>query len=193
MWTYFGWLILLSGAQLSFYIQKPSYLRFGLRELQLSAAELEQLALTITFLIAHNAGTNRPRYTLDQLATDLGVTGLSLSPLIVALEKARVLRPTGGEELELARDPANLGIIDIVEAARHQHSGKPVSRALLIPGVSRVVSQVDAARRASCAGHTLRDILDSNPLKVTSELTGEYEMPNAAALNATPRLSSDRQ
>ncbi len=30
-WTYFGWLILLSGAQLSFYIQNPSYLRFGMR------------------------------------------------------------------------------------------------------------------------------------------------------------------
>ena len=25
-WTYFGWLILLSGAQLSFYIQNPSHL-----------------------------------------------------------------------------------------------------------------------------------------------------------------------
>ena len=65
MWTYFGWLILLTGAQLSFYIQNPSYLRFGLRQLHLSAAELEQLALTVTFLVAHNAATGRPRYTLD--------------------------------------------------------------------------------------------------------------------------------
>ena len=63
MWTYFGWLILLCGAQLSFYIQNPGYLRFGLRELHLSAAELEQLALTITFLVAHNAATGRPRYS----------------------------------------------------------------------------------------------------------------------------------
>ena len=51
-----------------------------MRQLHLSAAEIEQLALTITFLVAHNAGSGRPRYTLDALATDLGVTGLALDP-----------------------------------------------------------------------------------------------------------------
>src|SRR6202020_1092783 len=48
-WTYFGWLILLSGAQLSFYIQNPSYLRLGLRELKLSKVEIEQLALRLMY------------------------------------------------------------------------------------------------------------------------------------------------
>jgi membrane protein len=190
MWTYLGWLILLTGAQLSFYIQNPSYLRFGLRELHLSAAELEQLALTITFLIAHNAGTERPRYTLDRLATDLGVTGLALAPLVASLEQARVLRYEG-EELLLAREPAHLGLIDIVEAARHQHSGKPVSRALAIPGVSLVVSQVDAARQAGIAGRTLQDILQSGPVQLASEVTGEYEATPVG--DATRRLSSDRR
>src|SRR5437016_10297260 len=40
LWTYFGWLILLAGAQLSFYVQNPAYLRLGLQPLRLSAAEL---------------------------------------------------------------------------------------------------------------------------------------------------------
>src|SRR2546430_15264088 len=31
LWTYFGWLILLAGAQLSFYVQNPTYLRLGLQ------------------------------------------------------------------------------------------------------------------------------------------------------------------
>jgi membrane protein len=189
MWTYFGWLILLSGAQLSFYIQNPSYLRFGLRPLLLSAAEMEQLALTITFLVAHNAVSGRPRYTLDALATDLGVTGLALNPLIRALEHARVLKYSG-EELLLARDPAHLALIDIVEAARHQHSGKPVSRALAIPGVSQVVAQVDAARRGGCAGRVLSDLLKSGTPQISGEATGEFAAP---AASLTPRLSSDRQ
>jgi membrane protein len=175
-WTYLGWLILLSGTQLSFYIQNPSYLRFGMRQLHLSAAELEQLALTISFLVAHNAGTGRPRYTLDSLASDLGVTALALHPLISALEEARVLK-FSGEQLQLARDPSYLALIDIVEAARHQHSGKPLSRALAIPGISQIVTQVDTARRASCAGRTLRDVLQ-----------GE-----TAPAPATHPQSSDRQ
>ncbi|MGC1457550.1 MAG: YihY/virulence factor BrkB family protein [Steroidobacteraceae bacterium] len=194
MWTYFGWLILLTGAQLSFYIQKPSYLRFGLRQLQLSAAELEQLALTVTFLVGHNAGTGRPRYTLDAVATDLGVTGLALAPLIGALENARVLK-FSGDELQLARDPARLAINDIMEAARHLHSGKPVSRALAIPGVSELVAQVDAARRASCADQTLLGMLQTSPLQRTDSAsgeTGELPAPDLGAA-ATRRLSSDRR
>ncbi|HTC50962.1 MAG TPA: YihY/virulence factor BrkB family protein [Steroidobacteraceae bacterium] len=194
MWTYFGWLILLTGAQLSFYIQNPSYLRFGLRQLQLSAAELEQLALTVTFLVGHNAGTGRPRYTLDAVATHLGVTGLALAPLIGALENARVLK-LSGEELLLARDPARLAIADIIEAARHLHSGKPVSRALGVPGVSQLVAQVDAARRASCAGQTLQELLQTSPLLVSeaaSGESGEWPAPSPPP-DATRRLSSDRR
>jgi membrane protein len=189
MWTYFGWVILLSGAQLSFYIQKPSYLRFGLRQLRLSAAELEQLALTISFLVARNAGNGRRRYTLDALATDLGVTGVALAPLIASLEKARVLK-ADGEELLLAREPARLAINDIVDAARQLHSGKPVSRALAIPGVSEVVAQIEAARRAGCAGRTLLELLQTSAVQIAPEPTGEYEAPVAAL---TRRLSSDRQ
>lgn len=191
-WTYFGWLILLSGAQLSFYIQHPSYLRFGMRPLNLSAAEMEQLALTISFLVAHNAGTGRPRYTLDGLATDLGVTGLTLQPLVTALEQARVLK-FSGEQLLLARDPSYLALIDIIEAARHQHSGKPLSRALAIPAISALVAQVDTARRVSCAGRTLRDLLQAGPAQLADPATGETGEFVAPPAAATPPRSSDRR
>jgi membrane protein len=192
MWTYFGWLILLSGAQLSFYIQHPSYLRFGMRPLHLSAAEMEQLALTISFLVAHHAESGRPPYTLDSLATELGVTGLALQPLVTALEEARVLK-FSGEQLLLARDPSYLALIDIVEAARHQHSGKPLSRALAIPGISQVVDQVDTARRASCTGQTLRDLLQAGPAQLADPVTGETGEFQAPLAAATRPLSSDRR
>ena len=114
-WTYFGWLILLSGAQLSFYIQNPELP--ALRPAPAASVRrprLEQLALTIIFLVAHNAGTGRPRYTLDALATDLGVTGLALAPLISALEQARVLKLSGERTAAGARSGA---------PGRHRHRG----------------------------------------------------------------------
>ncbi len=40
LWTYFGWLIMLAGAQLSFYVQNPAYLRLGLQQLRLSSGGL---------------------------------------------------------------------------------------------------------------------------------------------------------
>ena len=58
LWTYFGWLILLVGAQLSFYVQHPNYLRLGLTELRLSAVQREQLTLKMMYLI----GARLPRW-----------------------------------------------------------------------------------------------------------------------------------
>ena len=49
LWTYFGWLILLIGAQLSFYVQNRNYLRMGLTELRLSAVQREQLTLKVMY------------------------------------------------------------------------------------------------------------------------------------------------
>ena len=98
------------------------------------------------------------------------------------------------EKLLLARDPAYVAIIDVVEAARHQHSGKPISRALAIPGISQLVAQVDAARRSSVAGRTLRDLLQAAPAPLFNPATGqtgEFELPPTDA--ATRQLSSDRQ
>ncbi len=51
LWTYFGWLILLIGAQLSFYVQNRNYLRMGLTELRLSVVQREQLTLKVMYLI----------------------------------------------------------------------------------------------------------------------------------------------
>src|SRR5207248_9246246 len=51
LWTYLGWLILLAGAQLSFYVQNPTYLRLGLQQLRLSSVELEQLALKLMYFV----------------------------------------------------------------------------------------------------------------------------------------------
>ncbi|HEX8782644.1 MAG TPA: YihY/virulence factor BrkB family protein, partial [Steroidobacteraceae bacterium] len=75
LWTYFGWLILLAGAQLSFYVQNPAYLRLGLQPLRLSSVELEQLALKLMYFAgrAHVAGGRR--WSVNRLADELGLPG----------------------------------------------------------------------------------------------------------------------
>ena len=51
IWLYVSWLILLLGAQLSFYVQNPQYLRPGRGEIQLNASLRERVALSIMYLI----------------------------------------------------------------------------------------------------------------------------------------------
>ncbi len=67
LWTYFGWLILLVGAQLSFYVQNPNYLRMGLTELRMSAVQREQLTLKIMFLVGRAYHDGKTRWTVDSL------------------------------------------------------------------------------------------------------------------------------
>ncbi len=52
LWTYLGWLILLAGAQLAFYVQNPNYLRLGHADFDLSGNEQERLALDIMARVA---------------------------------------------------------------------------------------------------------------------------------------------
>ena len=52
IWIYLSWLILLIGAQLSFYVQNPRYLRVGQTPVRLTSALRERLAFTVMLLIA---------------------------------------------------------------------------------------------------------------------------------------------
>src|SRR5688572_23477376 len=86
IWTYFGWLILLIGAQLSFYVQHRNYLRLGLTELRLSAVQREQLTLKVMYLVARSYNDGKTRWTVDALALELGMPGIAISRIGNALE-----------------------------------------------------------------------------------------------------------
>jgi membrane protein len=160
LWTYFGWLILLAGAQLSFYVQNPTYLRLGLQQLRLSCGELEQLSLKLMYLVgrAHVAGGRR--WSVNRLATELGLPGIAVAQMGAALERAGLLIITEYDELVPARDIGRIGVYEILEIARHQSSGHGPPRHLPIPPVDRLLNSIDEARRNRCGELTLRDLVD---------------------------------
>jgi len=160
LWTYFGWLILLAGAQLSFYVQNPTYLRLGLQQLRLSCAELEQLSLKLMYLVgrAHVAGGRR--WTVNRIATELGLPGIAVAQMGGALERAGLLIVTEYDELVPARDIGRIGVYEILEIARSQGSGHGPPRNAPIPPVDRLLHSIDEARRHRCGELTLRDLVD---------------------------------
>ena len=178
LWTYFGWLILLAGAQLSFYVQNPSYLRLGLQQLRLSGAAREHLALQIMYFVgrAHLAGGRR--WSVNRLADELGLPGIAVAETTTALEQAGLLILTGEDQLAPGRDLSRIGVGEILEIARQQHKGHLAPRNVLIPPVDRVLASLDEARRKSLGDLTLRDLVEEAPL--------------AAALPFTPRQSGPR-
>jgi membrane protein len=174
LWTYFGWLILLAGAQLSFYVQNPAYLRLGLQQLRLSSVELEQLALKLMYFVGRTHVSGGPRWTVNRLANELGLPGIAVAQTARALERAGLLIVSDYDELVPARDVSRIGVYEILEIARNQGSGHVAPRNLPIPAVDRLLAQVGEALQRSCGELTLRELLDETPrpaLHLTSRQT----------------------
>lgn len=161
LWTYFGWLILLAGAQLSFYVQNPGYLRLGLEELKLSGAEREQLALKVMYLVAQaHAGGGPKRWRINAIAAELGLPPIAIAEITDALEKSGLLLVTDADELVPGRDIGHIGLAEILEVARSEKAGHLAPRAASVPAVERFSRSLDEARRQTCAERTLRDLLE---------------------------------
>jgi membrane protein len=164
LWTYFGWLILLAGAQLSFYVQNPTYLRLGLQQLRLSSVELEQLSLKLMYFVGRTHVAGGRRWTVNRLATELGLPGIAVAQMASALERAGLVIVTEHDELVPARDLGRIGVYEILEIARNQRSGHVAPRNVQIPPVDRILTSLDETRRKGCGELTLRELVDEAPL-----------------------------
>jgi len=160
LWTYFGWLILLVGAQLSFYVQNPNYLRMGLTELRMSAVQREQLTLKIMFLVGRAYHDGKTRWTVDALAHHLGMPGIAISRLVHALEDAHLITLTDDECMLPARDLGQISIQEIIDIARNEKAGQVGWRKLTIPAVDAISKTMDDAWRKGCGEMTLRDLIE---------------------------------
>jgi membrane protein len=161
LWTYFGWLILLIGAQLSFYVQNRNYLRMGLTELRLSVVQREQLTLKVMYLIARSYQDGKTRWSLDGLSHELGMPGIAIARIVHALEGAQLITVTEDEHLLPARDLGKITIQEILDIARNEKAGQVGWRNLKLPAIDAISAKMDEAWRKSCGDMTLRDLVES--------------------------------
>ncbi|MGH8232301.1 MAG: YihY/virulence factor BrkB family protein [Steroidobacteraceae bacterium] len=163
VWTYFSWIILLLGAQVSFYAQNPGYLRVGLIEPRLSCVDLEQLALGIMYLVAERYRSGGERQAITDLATRLGYPGVAVARMCGTLEAGGYLASTADECLLPGRDPAQIPVAAILQVAR-AHSSGLISTATATPAaVLRLCSELEGAWLQRCAGLSLSELLDRQP------------------------------
>jgi membrane protein len=161
LWTYFGWLILLIGAQLSFYRQNPSYLRLGLVELRLSVEEIESVALRVMYLVGRDHVQGSSRWSIDGLARELRLPGIAVAQLVRALERAGLLATTDVRNLVPARDISQIGLNEVLDVARRQRSGHSEASVRDMAPVEALLGRLDGARRDACAGRSVRDLVDA--------------------------------
>jgi membrane protein len=160
LWTYFGWLILLIGAQLSFYVQNRNYLRMGLTELRLSVVQREQLTLKVMYLIARSYHDGKTRWSLDGLSHELAMPGIAVARIVHALEDAKLITVTEDEHLLPARDLGRISVQEVLDIARNEKAGQVGWRNVKLPAIDAISAKMDEAWRKSCGDTTLRDLVE---------------------------------
>jgi membrane protein len=160
IWIYLSWLILLIGAQLSFYVQNPRYLRVGQGHVRLTSALRERLAFTVMLLIARKFVAGEPPWQLRALSEDLQIPGSALATVTRSLEHAGLLTLTEDEELIPARDLEGILLTDILQAVRDERRYDTwlLWHARTEPAADEVANSLEAGMRERIAGMTLREL-----------------------------------
>jgi membrane protein len=160
IWIYLSWLIVLIGAQLSFYVQNPRYLRVGQGHVRLTSALRERLAFTVMLLVARRFVAGEPPCKLRALAEDLEIPGSALAGVTRSLEQSGLLTLTEDEEVVPARDLEGIQLADVLNAVRdeRQYASWLLWRARTEPAADEIANSVEAGMRERIAGMTLRDL-----------------------------------
>ena len=124
IWLYINWIILLTGASISYYHQHEQAISRR-RNVRSSPQLEERLALVIMRWVAtaFDRGERPPRQEL--LSRDLGVPGDITQKISDKLIRAELLHPGGddGEELIPARSLDRVRLVDVLDAVRADEDG----------------------------------------------------------------------
>ena len=160
LWLYLNWLVLLIGAQIAFYKQRPAFLRIGRREPRLSNSMRERLALNIMFLAGRAFRSDGGPITFNELSTTLGIPSLAVTPVVSALEKSGLLMATDKEELVPAKEMSRIALRDILAVVRDVGETGAENLPAWSEGIDRMGERLDAAVDNSIGDRTLVDLLD---------------------------------
>lgn len=159
IWLYLNWLILLIGSQLAFYFQNPAYLRIGRRDPRLSNSMRERLALDIMLSVGCEFRDPGGGVTIDTLSSRLKIPGLTLSPIVSALEDAGLLTVTEKECLQPGREMARITLGDILRVVRLEGETGSYRGPRWSPPVDALGSELDAAVASTVGDKTLTDLI----------------------------------
>jgi len=161
IWLYLNWLVLLIGAQIAFYVQKPSYLRRGRREPQLSNATSERLALNLMYFVGSAFREAGRSITLNDIGEALKIPTLTIAPVINKLERAGLLLTTEEETLVPGRDLACIRLREILDVVREGGATGSHQPPRWASPVDELGARIDTAIADCVDEKTLANLLDT--------------------------------
>ena len=160
IWLYVNWLILLIGAQLAFYHQRPAFLRTGRQEPRLSNTMRERLALNVMIEVGRAFRSPGKGVTPSDICERTRIPSIALMPILLALEDAGMLLATEQEELLPGREMSRLKLRDILDVVRVQGETGSHREPKWDIAVAELGDALDDAVAGVIADRTLSDVLD---------------------------------
>ncbi len=172
IWIYLSWLILLVGASVAFYHQRPEALRAHRRELKLSNRFKEKVSLLIMSVVGQNFYNNRPAWTIEGLTNRLHLPAEALEPVLEALEHYGLLTHTGDDPPAYlpARPLEATELKEVLDAVREAPKDMPFALQSLSPEleVEHLIEHLDQSIAEAFQGRTLKDLALLEPAPVSS-------------------------
>jgi membrane protein len=168
LWLYISWLILLLGAQFSFYHQNPDYLRVGRRVISASNELRERLAMSVMLLVATDFDQPGHGWREPSLAAKIGVPRHQLEPIVGVLRDTGLLAETTEQRLIPARDLRRIRLAEVLDAVRGSTTealaAPPVSWNATIDALSL---RINDAILAALADKSLADLVAEDEARET--------------------------
>lgn len=139
IWLYVGWLILLAGCQIAYYVQHPARMNPLLSRMVHAGRAREQAGLSLMAQVGLRFLRGEPPASRELLAKDLGLSETGAQALAAPLIEGGYLAESG-PCLLMARDPASY---DLATLWRHLRGARPEPGAL--PAVARWLDLAEAA------------------------------------------------
>ena len=163
IWIYVSWLIILTGASITYYHQNPDLISNKSRIIRLSCRLREKLALTVMQLIGSSFHHNEPPWTMQTLSNKTRISEQALMIIIPSLLSTKLITTTGDDQQYYipSQSLEHITIAMILNAARsaeetHHLSPDDVETT---QRVEETLSELNNAISATIESKTLKDLV----------------------------------
>lgn len=166
IWIYVGWLVVLVGAAMCYYIQYPSNQPLSRKDMQLSPHLREKVALQICAVIGEAFYTDQKGISLPRLAARLRVPSAVIESILAALTASGILALTSGRRPEYlpGRPFDETSVQQMMEAlrARDAFDARSLRHIRPMENVDDVLKRGETLRAAALGNITLKQLAQGN-------------------------------
>ena len=163
LWIYISWLIILTGASISYYHQNPDRISDKSQIIRLSCRLREKLALTVMQLIAVSFHNKEKTWTLKTLAKKTHISESALTMIISSLLKNDLITSTGERNQHYlpCQSLENITVAMVLSAVRSAEETAQLRPGDIdtSPQVKDIISTLESAIVDSVSNKTLRDLV----------------------------------